>query len=176
MKIEDSCSPGLGPFRSTRGNMQTAHLFAVAYTRTLGLAALGLVLLFLLNSVGAQIADSWFTVDGGGGTSTGGQLGLSGTAGQPDAGIMSGSGYILYGGFWGMVAGWAPRMTITYANGSVTICWPLISAGYLLEQSDSLVRPDWSQVGSQPAQTDAVTQCITLQSGPTPKFYRLRRP
>ena len=67
-------------------------------------------------------------------------------------------------------------MTISYANGSVTICWPLISAGYVLEQSDSLVNPDWTPIGSQPAQTDAVTQCITLPTGPTPKFYRLSRP
>jgi hypothetical protein len=124
----------------------------------------------------AQVADNWFTVDGGGGTSTGGKNSLSGTVGQPDAGTMNGGGYVLYGGFWGMVAGWPPRMTLTYANGFVTICWPLISMGYVLEQSDSLINASWSQVGPQPAQTDAVTQCVTLQTGPTPKFYRLRRP
>ena len=47
------------------------------------------------------------------------------------------------------------RMTISYANGFVTICWPLISRGYVLEQSDSLVSPDWTQVESQPSETDA---------------------
>ena len=44
---------------------------------------------------------SWWTVDGGGtiGSSGGGYL-LSGTAGQPDAGVLEGGGYVLGGGFW----------------------------------------------------------------------------
>lgn len=44
----------------------------------------------------------WHTIDGGGGTSTGGGYSLSGTIGQPDAGSMSGGGYTLGGGFWGL--------------------------------------------------------------------------
>ena len=43
---------------------------------------------------------SWYTIDGGGGTSSGGDFVLSGTIGQPDAGEMSGEGYVLTGGFW----------------------------------------------------------------------------
>ncbi len=44
---------------------------------------------------------SWSTVDGGGYTfSTGGVYSLGGTAGQPDAGVMSGGIYTLSGGFW----------------------------------------------------------------------------
>jgi hypothetical protein len=42
----------------------------------------------------------WWTVDGGGGTSKGGQFALSGTAGQPDAAAMSGGSYTLASGFW----------------------------------------------------------------------------
>jgi hypothetical protein len=44
---------------------------------------------------------NWYTVDGGGGTSTGGVYSLSGTIGQADAGAMSGGIYTLAGGFWG---------------------------------------------------------------------------
>jgi hypothetical protein len=44
---------------------------------------------------------TWWTVDGGGGTSSGDGYTLSGTIGQPDAGILSGGNYILSGGFWG---------------------------------------------------------------------------
>lgn len=44
---------------------------------------------------------SWWTVDGGGGTSNSSAYDLSGTIGQPDAGSMSGGGYVLVGGFWG---------------------------------------------------------------------------
>jgi hypothetical protein len=43
---------------------------------------------------------SWWSVDGGGGTSQGGQFALSGTAGQPDAAVMSGGSYTLSSGFW----------------------------------------------------------------------------
>lgn len=43
----------------------------------------------------------WWTVDGGGNVSRGGEYALMGTTGQPDAGVLAGSGYTLSGGFWG---------------------------------------------------------------------------
>ena len=44
---------------------------------------------------------SWNTIDGGGGTSAGGDFVLSGTIGQPDAGpLLTGGPYALSGGFW----------------------------------------------------------------------------
>jgi hypothetical protein len=44
---------------------------------------------------------SWHTVDGGGIMfSTGGDFELSGTIGQPDAGVMAGGDFTLTGGFW----------------------------------------------------------------------------
>jgi hypothetical protein len=44
---------------------------------------------------------SWYTIDGGGGTSTGGVFELSGTIGQHDAGVThSGGLFQLDGGFW----------------------------------------------------------------------------
>ncbi len=42
---------------------------------------------------------SWHTVDGGGGTGTGGKFVVRGTIGQPDAGTLSGGGFELRGGF-----------------------------------------------------------------------------
>src|SRR2546430_2364390 len=55
---------------------------------------------------GAQTYDlSWYTIDGGGGTSSGGVFVLSGTIGQPDAGTMTGGIYELRGGFWPGAAG-----------------------------------------------------------------------
>lgn len=64
-------------------------------------------LLFLAFSLPVQAqsyAITWWTVDGGGGTSAGGGYILSGTIGQPDAGVMSGGGYTLSGGFWSFEA------------------------------------------------------------------------
>ena len=44
---------------------------------------------------------SWHTIDGGGGTSSGGDFELSGTIGQHDAGeTMTGGDFALTGGFW----------------------------------------------------------------------------
>ncbi|MBI1784878.1 hypothetical protein HYR69_07020 [Candidatus Sumerlaeota bacterium] len=43
----------------------------------------------------------WFSVDGGGGESSGGVYSLFGTIGQPDAGTLQGDGYTLQGGFNG---------------------------------------------------------------------------
>ncbi len=49
---------------------------------------------------------TWYTIDGGGGTLSGsGGIGysaytLDGTVGQPDAGVLTGGGYILAGGYW----------------------------------------------------------------------------
>ena len=49
---------------------------------------------------------TWSTVDGGGATgSTGADYVLHGTISQPDAGVLRGGGYDLYGGFWPAVAG-----------------------------------------------------------------------
>jgi len=78
----------------------------------LGLAALlvGVVLVMIAGGVAAQegyqVARSgydlsWWTTDGGGYTfSTGGDYSLGGTVGQPDAGLLTGPGYTLAGGFW----------------------------------------------------------------------------
>ena len=43
----------------------------------------------------------WSTIDGGGGTSSGGTYTLVGTIGQPDADSSAGEQYELLGGFWG---------------------------------------------------------------------------
>jgi hypothetical protein len=45
---------------------------------------------------------SWWTVDGGGGTlGIEGGYTLSGSIGQPDAGVLASDDYMLSGGFWG---------------------------------------------------------------------------
>lgn len=43
---------------------------------------------------------SWYTIDGGGGRSAGGDFTLTGTIGQPDAAYGSGGNFELLGGFW----------------------------------------------------------------------------
>ena len=57
------------------------------------------ILLFSLPAF-ADYEISWYTIDGCGGRSTGGDYALVGTIGQPDAGEMSSGDYKLSGGFW----------------------------------------------------------------------------
>src|SRR2546423_11033221 len=92
--------------------------------------SLKLALLLLAAASAASLAQSysidWFTIDGGGGTSTGGVYSVTGTIGQPDAGKMSGGNYSIDGGFWGIIAALqtprAPLLAISQAGaGHATI-------------------------------------------------------
>jgi hypothetical protein len=69
---------------------------------TILLALAALLLLATLSSAnGPGYTLDWWTVDGGGGTLAAGGYVLRGTAGQPDAGALTGGDYTLSGGFWG---------------------------------------------------------------------------
>ena len=57
-------------------------------------------LFFIVSTVFGDYDISWYTIDGGGGRSTGGPYTLMGTIGQPDAAYSSGGNYELLGGFW----------------------------------------------------------------------------
>src|SRR6266700_6414626 len=103
-----------------------------------------LLLVDLPSAVGAQnYSIDWFTIDGGGGTSTGGVYTVSGTIGQPDAGKLSGGNYTLDGGFWGIIAiqtPGAPTLTITRTTtNTVLISWPSPSTGFTLQQNTNSV-------------------------------------
>ena len=82
------------------------------------LTALALLLaavLPILAQVGGGYDLSWSTIDGGGYTfSLGGSYSLGGTAGQPDAGALTGGSYTLGGGFWGGGGAQAPGSGLVY--------------------------------------------------------------
>ena len=137
---------------------------------------------FCLRAVG-QYSIDWLTIDGGGGASTGGVYAVSGTIGQPDAGVMSGGPYSLLGGFWGVVAAiqtpGAPLLSIERTNGSVRVFWPLPATDFVLDQTTALVSPpatnSWTQVPFA-YQTNAADISVTVPAPTGNKFYRLRRP
>src|SRR6266568_2945675 len=71
----------------------------------------------------------WFSIDGGGGTSTGGVFSVTGTIGQADAGHMSGGNFTLDGGFWAIIAAvqtpGAPTLRVVRTTtNTVVIAWP----------------------------------------------------
>ena len=95
----------------------------------------------------------WFTIDGGGGTSSGGS-------------------YTLEGGFWpGIVvpATGAPTLFMQFSGNNVVISWSPATPGFTLEEMDSLSLPSWL-----PGPSGNPTPPFHAASGT--KFFRLRKP
>ena len=125
----------------------------------------------------------WYTIDGGGGTSTGGVYSVSGTIGQPDAGTMTGGSFTLAGGFWSVInlvqIPGAPLLRAqNLPGGLVRVSWPVAADGFVLDQASALASPpgtsSWSQVGF-PYQTNSSEISITVPPNGV-RFYRLRKP
>lgn len=163
---------------------QVGALHTLRASARFGAATAGLILGALLgtapNTSAQPFAIDWFTIDGGGGTSTGGVYSVIGTIGQPDAGVMSGGNYTLVGGFWGVLqTPGAPYLNISRSGGTVTVYWELPATGFVLDQtlalSNSPPQTQWSQVGF-PYQTNATHIFITVPAPMGNKFYRLRKP
>lgn len=117
----------------------------------------------------------WHTIDGGGGTSTGGVYSVSGTIGQPDAGqTMTGGNYSLTGGFWALYAvqtEGAPLLSIVAAGPSqATVSWTPDTPGWTLQETISLNPTNWINSAS------GTTNPVTVPSTGQTKFYRLHKP
>jgi len=117
----------------------------------------------------------WSTVDGGGGTSTGGVYSVSGTIGQPDAGTaMTGGGYSVVGGFWAIQAvqtPGAPLLSIAPAGaGQATVSWNPGNPGWVLQETPSFSPTNWVNSAS------GSTNPITVPATGSTKFYRLHKP
>jgi hypothetical protein len=118
----------------------------------------------------------WHTIDGGGGTSTGGVYSVSGTIGQPDAGgPLTNGQYSVTGGFWALpsvvqVTG-APTLTIVPATpGNATISWTPNTPGFVLQETAVLSPANWTNSPS------GATNPITVPAILPTKFYRLFKP
>ena len=123
----------------------------------------------------AQYSTGWSTIDGGGGTSAGGQYWICGTIGQPDAGsTMSNGPYAVTGGFWAFAAAVqrpeAPVLTIVLSGaGRVTISWTPSTSGWVLEETVSLS-------GTWTNSVSGATNPVVVPAALPAKFYRLRKP
>ena len=147
-----------------------------------------LITLFSLAACCAQAQTytiDWYTIDGGGGISSGGVYTLSGTIGQPDAGTHAGGNYSLIGGFWAVAAviqtPGAPLLTIDrdVVTGAVTVSWTRPADGWILEQTGNMASPPaaipWSPVPATTYQTNATHISITFPAPAGSRYYRLRQ-
>ena len=121
----------------------------------------------------------WSTIDGGGGTSTGGIYSVSGTIGQPDAGgAMSGGNYSLTGGFWSLLgtvpSPGAPAVSIQLSGNLVMVYWPSTATGFNPEVSTSLATPNWS-APPEKVQDNGTIKYLLINPAPGSRFYRLKR-
>ena len=158
------------------------HFFTFRPSIERGICVFGfLLLLFHVPPVVAQnYAIDWFTIDGGGGTSSGGNFSLSGTIGQPDANpqSMAGGNFSVTGGFWSLLAIQtpnAPTLTIQLTStNTVLVMWPSPSTGFILQENGDLNSGNWTS--SPESVNDNGTSRLVIVNPPAGnRFYRLNK-
>ena len=141
-----------------------------------------IIISLLLAAVSVQAQSysiDWNTIDGGGGTSTGGVYSVRGTIGQPDAsGAMTGGNYSLTGGFWSLIAvvqtAGLPNLTITFVGpNSVVVSW-LDAGSYTLQTNNNLNTWNWLGYGGA-INTLNGTNSVTVTPPTGNLFFRLKQ-
>ena len=146
------------------------------------------IMAILILGVGVGIPQNFtldsFTIDGGGGESSGGPYTVSGTIGQPDPGESSRKPYAMAGGFWGLFGSFqspgAPEMSISYdsALDQLTVSWTLPAEGWVLNESATLGLggSPWQEVPPASYQSNATHRFVTVSSPTGIGFFRLQLP
>jgi hypothetical protein len=165
----------LGRSVTSRGAHESARGLAQSNTWRSFVAAFAFLATVIAGSAQTYSID-WHTIDGGGGTSTGGVYSVSGTIGQPDAGgPMTNGQYSVTGGFWALptavqVTG-APTLAIVLAApGQATISWVPNTPGFVLQETWVLSPSNWTN------STSGATNPIVVPATLPAKFYRLFKP
>ncbi len=134
---------------------------------------------FQLSAFSQTYSIDWFSIAGGGGTSTGSVYSISGTIGQLDAGgTMTGGGYSLAGGFWGLISvlqtAGLPNLAISHAGSSVIVSWP-DTGNYTLQQNANPATPaGWTSIAFFISTSNGINSVTITQ--PTGKlFFRLSK-
>ncbi len=149
---------------------------------------LRLLLLFLpalsmaipaLAQTGGNIAITWSTLDGGGGTSSNGLYVLSGTIGQPDAGRLTGGNIVLQGGFWVpfnvVQTPGAPLLSIRLVSPlRALVSWPATAQGFTLLETTNLITGPWTTNSTAVVDTGG-EHTVTVLATSSPRFFRLRQ-
>jgi hypothetical protein len=125
---------------------------------------------------GAGYRLDWFTLDGGGGTCSGGGYTLNGTIGQHDAATAAsapGATYRLEPGFWAAVLPTpdAPELRMRLSGNNAILWWPS-GTGHVLQQSMDLV--SWEDVAEEPVASGQDLTVIQPAGEEMRRFYRLR--
>ena len=130
-------------------------------------------------SFAADYAIDWWTVAGGGGTSTGGVFTATSSIGQPAAGQASGGQFTVAGGFWGIIGAvqtpGAPLLTITHTTtNSVVVSWPSTAAGFTLQTNTTIAIPTWGSMAATPSD-DGTNKFVIVSPPGGNRFFRLSK-
>ena len=147
------------------------------------LALLISVFSFQFSAFAQNYSIDWFTIDGGGGTSTGGVYSVSGTIGQPDASPqpMTGGNFSLTGGFWSLLSvvqtPGAPLLSITLTpTNTAMVSWPSPATGFNLQvNTNSVGSVNWSNAPGTIQDNGSIKYLIVNPPTGT-RFYRLLKP
>jgi hypothetical protein len=156
------------------------NLFEVQWRGRCSRTLLVLTCLSTVAALAQPYTIDWSTIDGGGGTSTGGSFSLSGSIGQPDAGTSSGGPFTLQGGFWSVIDAvqteGAPILSLAWTpTNAVVLSWPLVDTNWRLQSTANLTAGEWVEI---PGPYGATTTNRFLADPITPgnRFYRLQKP
>jgi hypothetical protein len=151
--------------------------------RFLAIAIMGAALVFP-RALHAQIYSiNWYTIGGGGGSSSGTNGGTSytvtGTIGQPATASMSGGAYAITGGFWSIIAAvqspGAPLLSVLRSGTQAVISWSAPATGFVLEQSSSLLPGSWTSSAATITTNGAVISA-TVPASSGYQYFRLHNP
>jgi len=119
-----------------------------------------------------------YKISGGGGSSAGGNFSVSGTIGQPDAGLtMSGGNFSLTGGYWSIIAVFqsagAPNLLVFRSGHSVTLAWP-DTGSFVLQQNGGLGPTGWTDSSYTVSIADG-TNFVTFTPPNGNLYFRLKQ-
>ena len=167
----------LEPRAERRGAMTDPGKFKHWFTRVAGCWCA----VFLLSLCArAQYSIDWFTIDNGGGASSGGGYSLNGTVGQHDASqSSSGGNYLVSGGFWALFAVQTPgapllSIKLTTTN-TVQVYWASPSAGWNLQANTDIATTTWV-TPPEAVQDNGTIKFIIVDPPAGNRFYRLKNP
>jgi len=70
----------------------------------------------------------------------------------------------------------SPKLTIVAASGSMSVSWPSLSTGWVLQQNtNGVTSVNWSNVTAT-IQDDGITKSLTVNPAAGSRFYRLVHP
>ena len=132
--------------------------------------------ILVVGTLAQSYSIDWFTIAGGGGSSTGSVYSITGTIGQLNAStLMTRGNFLLTGGFWSLYAvqtKGAPMLSISRTNNAVMISWPSTSTNWILKQNTNLNNTNWI-TAPEPITDNGTLTIIFANPHAGNRFYRL---